>query len=157
MRNLFQYLCPISVKTDVLVEGMGLQPLGVFLTTDIGDDGTAEIERFVLLVEDDLGRIGIEERALEITICPKGFHQRCYLRSGIGEAAFQGFDLLWMDEGLVALDVDHDIVTSPTTLIGLVATIRATAMAIGGHHYLTAKLLHGLLDACVICSYTDRI
>ena len=111
----------------------------------------------MLLVEDDLGRIGIEERALEITICPKGFHQRGDLRGGIGEAAFQGLDLLWMDEGLVALDVDHDIITSPTTLIGLIATIRATAMAIGGHHYLTAKLLHGLLDACVVGSYTDRI
>ena len=120
------------------------------LAPDVGDDGTAEIERFHPFVEDDFGRVGVEERLLEVAVRVEGLGERGDLCRGVVEASLQGLDLFGMDEGLVALDIDDDIEALAHFLVGLLATIGPAPVLVGGEDRLAAKGLDGFQDACVV-------
>ena len=61
-RNLTQYLSTKGVESEVLVEGVALQPLASFHTSQIRNDRTREVECMPLLAYSHLWRIRVFER-----------------------------------------------------------------------------------------------
>lgn len=148
---------PVGVEPDVLVESARSQPLRVMLAPDVGDDRTAEIERLHPLVEYDFGRVGVEERALEIAVWVERLDERGDLRRGVVEATLQGLDLLRVDKGLVALDIDDHLETGAHLLVSLVAAIRTAPVLVGGHDGLSAERADSRRDPLVVGGDTDRV
>ena len=148
---------PVGVEPDVLVESARSQPLRVMLAPDVGDDRTAEIERLHPLVEYDFGRVGVEERALEIAVWVERLDERGDLRRGVVEATLQGLDLLRVDKRLVALDIDDHLETGAHLLVSLVAAIRTAPVLVGGHDGLSAERADSRRDPLVVGGDTDRV
>ena len=129
------------------------KPLAVVNTSDKGDDATREIEGKALIVDNDLRRIGAID----------GFHVAETLAKGgnlggrIVETLAQRTKLRGMDEGFVALHVDHDIGRSPRLLDSLLQTVGTTSMVGRSHDGLAPESFNGLKDAVVVGSHADLV
>ena len=157
MGDLSQGFCPIGIESDVFIERMAREPFGVFLSTDIGDDGTTEVHRIPFFIEDNFRRIGIEQCLFKITICCKGGCQCSDADAGIGKTVLECLNLLRLDERFVSLDIDHDIVAGSYLLVGLEASVCTAPVLIRGHDYLTAECQYGTFDTRIVCGDTDFV
>ena len=76
-RDLAQHVGTVGIEADVLEEGVGRQPLAPILAPDKGNGRPGEVEGEAVVVEDDLGGVGIiysmvSKRLPRVAICVAG-------------------------------------------------------------------------------------
>lgn len=153
----------IGVESDVFVVGVMAGPcVGGCFCSEVGDDGTGEVDGLMLVVEYDFGGIRV------LQVFPfggwgEGGDECGYLRVVILEALSDVLYLSWMDEGLVTLYVDDDGVSwvalelGGELGVGFLAAVGSAAVVWTGEDDVASELLYGLLDAYVVCGYDQVV
>ena len=93
----------------MLVVHLPFQPIFLLGVALKRYNGAAEIECMAVFVEHHLGRIGILQRFKAVGF-GKRFHQSGYLRGGIVEAFFDGFQLRRLNKRFVTLNISYNFV-----------------------------------------------
>ena len=96
-------------------------------------------------------------KGFETVVGCKGFDKGGYVDGGVGEAVAEGVELLGLDEGFIALDVDDDIVGCGLFGVGFVYSVGAALVGCAGHDGFAAEGLDGGEDALVVGGDDDIV
>ena len=145
-RDLAQHVGTVGIEADVLEEGVGRQPLAPILAPDEGDGRPGEVEGEAVVVEDDLGGVGIIYRIDGLEALAEGGD----LRGWVVEGLHHRTQLRGLDEGFVALNIDDDVGRSADQVEGLADAVGAALVVGSRHDGLAAKRGDGIVDALVV-------
>ncbi len=149
VRYLTKHGGPIAIDADMAIVLVATEPLGRFHTSQEGDDTAAEVKCTHITINNDLGRIGIL-KGMETIGRSEGLYQGGYLSGGVVEALTKSNELFAADEGLVALNIHHDISLGAYVAICLPATVSPATVICARHDSPAPETLHSLKDALVV-------
>lgn len=141
----------IAVHPDVSEIGSLVEPFLPGIGTDVGDNGAREIKGTAIKTGDDLHKIGIE-KGLEATGRIEWADESSDIDRGIVETAHEIADLLRLDKGFVALDIDDHRGIGAAETVCLINAVGSTGMIGRCHDNFAAERTDTLKNAVVVGS-----
>lgn len=147
-----EYVGAVGVESYVFVVGVAFEPFLFVDVSAVGDDGAAEIEGVVVLVEHYFGGVGVLQGVCSVFFL-EGDYEGGYVGGGVVKAVFEGLELFGADEGFVALDVDDDV-GSAGYFVGCFSDAVCAAFVVGGgHDRASAEGFDGVVYSFVVCGH----
>ena len=136
----------------MFVESMAAKPFRFIHATQVGYDGTAEIQGIPIGTDHYFRGVGIFQ-SFQRGIRTEWFYQCGDLCGGIVKTGFYSMQLRRLDKRFVSLYVDYYIEPLSYLYHCFVATVCSAFVVHGCHHYFSAECFYGSFDTFIVCGH----